>query len=642
MTKHRAEPGGLPLPSSLSWRAVVLGTLLIPLNCLFILKTEVVWASMQATPLSLFFNVICTLFVLLALNGLVRRLWLAWALRPGEVLTVYVMVSAATALFGVDMLQIFLGLIPHPYHFADDSNRWQALFFRELPPWLVVTDREALKRLYEGHSTLFRGDHLAAWGRPVLAWSPVLGALVLSYLCLAALVRRPWMDQERLTFPVIQLPLAMATLPGFWRSGWLWAGFGLAGSLNVLRGLNQLWPAVPTVPRTIDLGLAVVAPPWNAIGWTPLGVYPFALGLGYLMPLDLTFSCWVFYLFWKAQVILRAALGWDPLVGAYLGRQSSGAWIGIGLAALWGTRRHLRAALQSAMGRGPDVEQEPLSPRLAFLGLLLAAGVLVAFCRTAGMDYGVIFLFFSLYALVVVCVARMRAELGPPTHDLARGGPDHLLPMFLGTSALGPRHLTMLTLFDWFNYSYRQHPIAHHLEGFKVAQQVQWPMRRLTGVILWASLVAWVAWLTLALNVVYHEGLAAKILSYLDEAAQQAWDNLAAWITTPTDPDGAGIRQFAFGLFLTLGLMALRKGWLFFPLHPVGYAVCGCWTMSWMWFSMALAWFIKLLVIRYGGLRLYRRGLPFFFGLMLGDYVVGGGQCLIGAMLDYPVRGFFP
>jgi hypothetical protein len=161
-------------------------------------------------------------------------------------------------------------------------------------------------------------------------------------------------------------------------------------------------------------------------------------------------------------------------------------------------------------------------------------------------------------------------------------------------------------------------------------------------VILWASLVSFVAWLALSLDTVYHEGFKAKILSYLDDAAQQAWDNLAVWITTPTDPDWAGIRQFAFGLALTLGLMAVRKTWLFFPLHPVGYAVCGCWTMSWMWFSIGLAWLIKLLIIRYGGLKLYRQALPLFFGLILGDYVVGGGQCLISTLLDHPVRGFFP
>jgi hypothetical protein len=334
--------------SPLTFRAVVLGTVLIPLNCLFIIKTEVVWASMQATNLSLFFNVVCTLFALIALNGLVRRLKLAWALRPGELLTAYVMCSVATALFGVDMLQIFIGLIPHPHYFADDSNRWKTIFFNDLPKWLVVTDADALRRLYEGHSTLFRVDHLRAWRTPVLAWSVVLGALIVSYLCLASLVRRPWTDQERLTYPIIQLPVAMSTLPGFWRNRLLWAGFGVAGAVNVLRGLHQLWPAVPFLRQTIDLGGFLVTPPWNAIGWTPLGVYPFAVGVGYLMPLDLAFSCWVFYLFWKAQVIFRAAIGWEPLVGAYLGRQSSGAWIGIGLAALWGTRKHLAAALRAA------------------------------------------------------------------------------------------------------------------------------------------------------------------------------------------------------------------------------------------------------------------------------------------------------
>ena len=35
--------------------------------------------------------------------------------------------------------------------------------------------------------------------------------------------------------------------------------------------------------------------------------------------------------------------------------------------------------------------------------------------------------------------ARIRAELGPPLHDLRRMGPDVLIPQMFGMRRLGPR-----------------------------------------------------------------------------------------------------------------------------------------------------------------------------------------------------------
>ena len=93
------------------------------------------------------------------------------------------------------------------------------------------------------------------------------------------------------------------------------------------------------------------------------------------------------------------------------------------------------------------------------------------------------------------------------------------------------------------------------------------------------------------------------------------------------------------GFGLTLGMMSLRRLFAWFPLHPVGYAVSGSWTMSWLWFSLFIAWLVKWLVLHHGGLRTYRRALPLFFGLILGDYVVGG---LLSILVRVSYHGFFP
>ena len=54
-------------------------------------------------------------------------------------------------------------------------------------------------------------------------------------------------------------------------------------------------------------------PPWNGVGDVRISFYPFAIGIGFLIPLDLLFSCWVFYWFYKIELIVGRAMGWRNL-----------------------------------------------------------------------------------------------------------------------------------------------------------------------------------------------------------------------------------------------------------------------------------------------------------------------------------------
>jgi hypothetical protein len=43
-----------------------------------------------------------------------------------------------------------------------------------------------------------------------------------------------------------------------------------------------------------------------------------------------------------------------------------------------------------------------------------------------------------------------------------------------------------------------------------------------------------------------------------------------------------------------------------------------------MLFPLFVAWLLKWLLLRAGGLRLYRAGLPFFLGLIIGHFALAG------------------
>ena len=64
--------------------------------------------------------------------------------------------------------------------------------------------------------------------------------------------------------------------------------------------------------------------------------------------------------------------------------------------------------------------------------------------------------------------------------------------------------------------------------------------------------------------------------------------------------------------------------------------------MHQLWMCMFIAWTIKLLLLRYGGLRLYRQAVPLFLGLILGECVMGSLWTIIGILLNMQTYAFWP
>ena len=66
------------------------------------------------------------------------------------------------------------------------------------------------------------------------------------------------------------------------------------------------------------------------------------------------------------------------------------------------------------------------------------------------------------------------------------------------------------------------------------------------------------------------------------------------------------------------------------------------WSMSLLWMPLFIAWVVKLVILRFGGLRLYRQALPLFLGLILGEHVVGSIWSLIGIFGGFKTYVFWP
>ena len=76
--------------------------------------------------------------------------------------------------------------------------------------------------------------------------------------------------------------------------------------------------------------------------------------------------------------------------------------------------------------------------------------------------------------------------------------------------------------------------------------------------------------------------------------------------------------------------MFMRTQFLWWTLHPAGYAVSSTYGMRDYWSIFVLVWLIKWLILKIGGLKLYQRLLPIFYGLIIGEFAVGGFRALFG------------
>ena len=633
-------------------RAVFVGLLLLPLNAFWVVQMEMgsPGATRSSGPFpttfSLFANVVLWLTALGGLNTLVRRIAPRRAFSAAEMLTVYVMLCIGTAIASVDFLDVLVPMMGHPTRFAAPQNQWERLILPHLPSSFIVTDSKALRGWYEGGATLYDAAVMRAWFPSVLLWSGFIFVLLGVMLCMATLVRRRWIERERLTFPVTFLPLALSDEePTLWCSRLTWMGFGIAAGISLLNGLSFIYPIIPGIRvKYWDLSPSFTSRPWSAIGWTPISFYPFAIGLGYLLPLDLLFSTWFFFLWWKVERVFSDVLG---LYGQsprmpYVEEQCLGAYLAVTVTALWlmWRVRGKRSADILSAGCRRDACATNGAERLALLGLIVGFALLVAFWRWAGLGVGWTILALLLYFGIAFACARMRAELGPPAHDLHNAGPERVLTTIFGPLAFSPRELTVLTYFYWFNRAYRSIPIAHHIEAFKLAERKHFSEGRIVGAILLATVVGTFAGFWAHLHLAYRYGASAKMAPHLVHFGWEAFNRLQSWVTVPPKPDHPASWAILFGFVQALVLQAARLRVVSFPFHPLGLAVSGSYSVSTTWVPLLIAWTCKWGILRYGGAKLHRRATNFFLGLILGDYLLGCAWPLLGWALGMSTYSF--
>ena len=197
---------------------------------------------------------VALLVALLIANSFLRRSKRIAPPSRAELLCIYLIVSASLPVAGFGMIRFLVLNLGNTFFFSTPENKWGEMQ-EHLPAWMVPNEPvRAFAGFYRGYSTPPWGD----WLVPVVVWSVYIALLVGGGLCFTLLIRRRWIEEERLTFPIAALPLEM-TQPGggFFRARFL--GPASAPSWAEPPGLNA-FPSVPAF-QTKRSGILSSTPP---------------------------------------------------------------------------------------------------------------------------------------------------------------------------------------------------------------------------------------------------------------------------------------------------------------------------------------------------------------------------------------------
>ena len=618
-------------------RAVLVGAAL----CVLIaVGTPYACHVMHASYMALDFSTPAAVFLFFVLvflaNGTVRVVRRSWALTSGELLVVFVMMAVACAIPTMGLTAYLLSSIAAPFYYAAPENQWSEILLPHVPKWLYPQDPLAIKWLYEG---LPSGEAVpwAVWALPLLHWATFLLALYFVMICAMVLLRRQWVENERLVYPLTQLPLAMVqgeARPGFTnpilRNGWLWGGFAIPFLMGSYIGLTRYVPTLPPVEIVTTL------PIFRGAGTIILRLSFPMIGFSYLLSTSVALSLWLFSLLTTIERASLRMVGYEGFekLGTYSGsgggpllvHQSQAALYVLALFGLWVGRRHLKEVLAKVFGRAREVDDsdEILSYRQAFWGIVGGLAYVTFWLHRSGMDLWVAVLLVGVSMATFLGVTRIVAAGGVAETRSPMPAATALMSA-VGPDALGPANLTSLGMTYIWMGDIRTFVMASVANGLKLISDIRdRRKKRVFWAIALAIVVTLAASVWATMSIAYAYGGANANRWFFERGPCLPFDYAASVIKTPAGPSLPGWLFTGIGAVVMTVLLFLHHRLVWWPLHPLGFPIASIWLTSQLWFSIFLAWAVKIMVLRYGGGALYHKTRYFFLGLILGQYTVSG------------------
>ena len=202
-----------------------------------------------------------------------------------------------------------------------------------------------------------------------------------------------------------------------------------------------------------------------------------------------------------------------------------------------------------------------------------------------------------------------------------------------GSSVLGASGLVALGFSYGWHSEIRSFVMSSVANGLKMGQLIKGSRRRLFWAVVIAILLGLAGSSYMTLHLAYtYGGINLNPLFFGWGAATYGPKDMAPRIASElTGPRLDSWFFMGVGGAVMGALMWARHRFLWWPLSPLGYTISANWKTGHIFASALLAWLFKLVILKYGGPRLYSSLRLFFLGLILGEISAAG----IWLIIDY-------
>ncbi len=617
-------------------RAVMLGILTIALMTIYI--THFAWNMIKNyMPVSALIPFVAWV----GINAILKLVAPKRALSRTEMLTIFFMVWLVGNLPTTGWAGYLLGNISAPVHLASPENRVGGVIAPLLPDWLFMQKSPVVIGQLYGGLEPNTSIPWQPWIRPLFWWTAACLSVVMSGFFCSVLFFKQWHEKERLTFPMATFPTEMLReepgyrLPVVFHSPLFWVGFGISVFVICWNIAGYFVHTLPHIPIYDLAGQMAINIGYHYPRYF-LRMQPLIMGLAYLCPLDLLFSFW----FYNVLNIIKEGLmnqtgitvglqGQQATPAEILGFESHGALVFLVAWSLWVSRKHLKNTLECALmsNRAAD-DGTPVTYRTAWLGLAASVIFLAGWCLAAGMELWativqLILMFIALFGVAKYAAATGFTFLSPGgTGGLGADKGGNVWMQMGGTANMSPGTLTTIWMINRNGFAGMPIRLTGTMSVPHYFRMLGNHFKR--HPMVWAIIpIAYIAGcITTATDSLYR--------SYMDGGMNGPlylgdWNHLVRlvpYVEGSTilyfDIEKLGVWLWGFAIAGALTYIRTRFSW--WPFNPVAIAF----PTRRYGFSLLVVWATKALIMRFGGVALYRKSLPFWYGLMIG-YLLGVG-----------------
>ncbi len=585
--------------------------------------------------------VVIVVFLTVGLNALLKLMRRRWALARPELMLVWCMLIVASAVPSGGLGRYWFGEVAGgPYLARRPDYEWEKGGALTYAPEALVLSRDpfstAVTRYYEGTPDGGRVPW-RYWARPLLHWGVFILAFYLAILLACGLLRRQWVDVERLMFPLARVPLEFTDdrgggglLPALFTNRAFVAGVVATAVFRLIRALpvffgGQAWQ--PTIP----LRDVLVGTPMEHAFFDNFPIMLIPIGLAFLVPADVSLSVWLMFLVGRFQLWVAYALALPEGGGSYtplMRWQQFGAYVVFFAGMLFMARRHLWDVVRRAFGRaGPDDAREPVGYRWGFWGLVACVAFMAGWDVYHGMHVYTALVTLLLMFISALVYARLVAQGGLPLseniwvmHRAAEG--------IVGTTHFSPAGALIATMQSGMLVTWPRTVLAPMaINSMRIASVLGKRRRLLVPALMAALVLAMVCTTEVTLRQAYAHGALNFTGNHLPNYAfTEATRIIQGRVTTAS---AVYPRPLVLGAVLMAFLMFMRARFYWWPVHPVGLLCFSGWNIQRLWFPFFLGWLAKVGILKLAGGAMLRKARFFFIGLIVTEAFFDGLAALV-------------